>query len=83
MLRLSAGSLRGHCGWVHDDDAEGQFLEVVLELEATGQVRERRRSFLGHLNELVIGGALPFGLADGGDLVFGQKVADARIKAFV
>lgn len=50
-------------GRMHDNDAETQFLEIVLELEAAVECEEDIKVSLGQLNKLVVGGALPLGLA--------------------
>ncbi len=68
---------------VDNDDTEGKFLEVLLELEAAVECKQDLEVSLRQLYKLAVGDALPVRLAYRSDLVSGQKVADAGIKAFV
>jgi hypothetical protein len=70
-------------GGMQNEDAEGQFFEVVLELKAAVEGEQNIEVSLRQLDKLIVGGALPVGFAYRGDLVSGQKVTDAGIQAFV
>jgi hypothetical protein len=70
-------------GGMQKEDAEGQLLEVVLKLKAAVEGEQDIKVSLSQLDKLVVGGALPVGLANCGDLVSGQKITDAGIQAFV
>jgi hypothetical protein len=70
-------------GRMYDDNTESQFFQVVLEFKAAVECEENIEGSLGQFIKLVVGGALPFGFAYGGDLVSGQEIANARIETFV
>jgi hypothetical protein len=44
---------------MQDEDAEGQFLEVVLELKAAVEGEQNIEVPLSQLDQLIVGGALP------------------------
>src|SRR5262249_20220256 len=68
---------------VHDNDAEGQFFEIMLEFKATVQRDQDIEASLRQLDKLIVEGALPLRFADRGDLVSGHEVTDTRVDAFV
>jgi hypothetical protein len=70
-------------GGMQNEDAEGQFFEVVLELKAAVEGEQNIEVSLRQLDKLIVGGALPVGFAYSSDFVCGQKVTDTGIQAFV